>query len=234
MKKSQPTRPSGDSEKELAIDRRTFLKLMPAAGTASLAGAASLTLTNLDVISAYSEQASQEVPDRIKLEMLRPAEQIIGIELTGVQEGLALPGVNRNLVNYESLRKIDIPLDTEPATAFHPALPGKKFGLTRAKLKSSKIEALKFKTVEELAFCTVTQLAELVRTKQVSPVALTKMYLERLKKYGPALLCVVTLTEELALKHTQEAEREIRRGKYRTPLHGIPCGVKDRFAATGM
>ncbi|HKX33544.1 MAG TPA: amidase [Blastocatellia bacterium] len=234
MKKSQPTRPSGDSEKEATIDRRMFMKLMPAAGTATLAGAATLTLTNLDVISAYGEQASQEVPDRIKLEMLRPAEQIIGIELTGVQEGMALPGVNRNLVNYESLRKIDIPLDTEPATAFHPAPPGKKFNLTRSKLKSSKTEAPKFKNVEELAFCTVTQLAELVRTKQVSPVELTKMYLARLKKYGPKLLCVVTLTEEIALKQAEEAEREIKRGKYRGPLHGIPCGVKDLFATRGV
>jgi Asp-tRNA(Asn)/Glu-tRNA(Gln) amidotransferase A subunit family amidase len=60
------------------------------------------------------------------------------------------------------------------------------------------------------------------------------MYLARLKKYGPALLCVVTLTEEAALKQAEEAEREIRRGKYRGPLHGIPCGVKDLFATKGI
>src|SRR5262245_16252226 len=60
------------------------------------------------------------------------------------------------------------------------------------------------------------------------------MYLARLKKYGPALLCVVTLTEDLALKQAEEAEREIRRGKYRGPLHGIPCGVKDLFATRGI
>jgi Asp-tRNA(Asn)/Glu-tRNA(Gln) amidotransferase A subunit family amidase len=60
------------------------------------------------------------------------------------------------------------------------------------------------------------------------------MYLGRLKRYGPKLLCVVTLTEDLALKQAAEADSEIKRGKYRGPLHGIPCGVKDLFATKGI
>jgi Asp-tRNA(Asn)/Glu-tRNA(Gln) amidotransferase A subunit family amidase len=218
MKKSL-TRHHGSS-----IDRRAFVKLLPAAG------AASFTITNLDVSPAPAQQTQQQVPQKVTQEVLRSAEQMIGIDLTEAQEAMALNGVNRNLANYEVLRKIDVPLDTEPATSFHPALPGKKFNATRARLKMSKVDLPKFSELEELAFSPVAQLAELVRTKQVSPVALTKMYLERLKRYGPKLLCVVTLTEELALKQAEEAEREIKRGKYRGPLHGIPCGIKDLFA----
>jgi Asp-tRNA(Asn)/Glu-tRNA(Gln) amidotransferase A subunit family amidase len=202
------------------INRRSFVKLLPA----GLGGAA----------IANAQQAPQQQPQKVTTETLRAAEQLIGIELTDAQEAMALPGVNRNLASYEALRKIDVPLDTEPAIAFHPAPPGKKFNTAKAKIKASKVEPLKFRSVEELAFSTVTQLAELIRTKQVSPVELTKMYLARLKKYGPALLCVVTLTEDLALKQAEEAEREIRRGKYRGPLHGIPCGVKDLFATKGI
>jgi Asp-tRNA(Asn)/Glu-tRNA(Gln) amidotransferase A subunit family amidase len=231
MKKSRSDRPSltaATAVTDSTIGRRSFVKLMPAVG------AASITITNLDAMPLRRGEALQEVPERIKPEMLRVAEQLIGIELTGAQESMAVPGVNRNLVNYESLRKIEIPLDTEPAIAFHPALPGKKFNVSRAKLKPSKTAAPKFSRIEELAFCPLTQLAELVRTKQVSPVELTQMYLARLKKYGPRLLCVVTLTEELALKQAAEAEREIKRGKYRGPLHGIPCGVKDLFATRGI
>jgi Asp-tRNA(Asn)/Glu-tRNA(Gln) amidotransferase A subunit family amidase len=203
------------------INRRSFVKLLPAAG---LSGAA----------IANAQPAPQQPSQRVTKETLRAAEQLIGIELTDAQEAMALSGVNRNLSSYEALRKIDVPLDTEPAIAFHPAAPGKKFNTAKTKIKAGKIEPPKFKSVEELAFSTVAQLAELVRTKQVSPVELTKMYLARLKKYGPALLCVVTLTEELALKQAEEAEREIRRGKYRGPLHGIPCGVKDLFATKGI
>ncbi|HEX5084076.1 MAG TPA: amidase [Blastocatellia bacterium] len=202
------------------IDRRSFVKLLPA----GLGGAA----------IANAQQAPQQTTQKVTKETLRAAEQLIGIELTDAQEAMALPGVNRNLASYEALRKIDVPLDTEPAIAFHPAPPGKKSGAAKTKIKASKVQPPKFKSVDELAFSKLTELAELVRAKQVSPVELTKMYLARLKKYGPPLLCVVTLTEELALKQAEEAEREIRRGKYRGPLHGIPCGVKDLFATKGI
>jgi Asp-tRNA(Asn)/Glu-tRNA(Gln) amidotransferase A subunit family amidase len=232
MKNTRARRPANPAEKPAKINRRSFVKLLPAAGAAGAA------ITNLDAppgaAIANAQQAQQQTSQRVTKEMLSAAEQLIGIELTDAQEAMALPGVNRNLASYEALRKIEVPLDTEPAIAFHPAPPGKKFNTGKTKIKASKIEAPKFKSVEELAFSAVTQLAELVRTKQVSPVELTKMYLGRLKKYGPALLCVVTLTEELALKQAEEAEREIRRGKYRGLLHGIPCGVKDLFATKGI
>jgi Asp-tRNA(Asn)/Glu-tRNA(Gln) amidotransferase A subunit family amidase len=155
---------------------------------------------------------------------------------------MALGGVNRNLSSYEALRKIDVPLDTEPSTAFHPALPGKLKQLRErkgaaaksTKVRASKVETPKFNSVEDLAFATVVELAELVRTRKVSSVELTKMYLSRLKKYGDKLLCVVTLTEDLAMQQAETADREIKAGKYRGPLHGIPCGVKDLFATKGI
>jgi Asp-tRNA(Asn)/Glu-tRNA(Gln) amidotransferase A subunit family amidase len=209
------------------IGRRSFVKLIPAAG------AAGITIANPGTAAVQTQQA-QQGSQKVTKEMLRCAEQLIDIELTEAQESMALSGVNRNLSNYEILRKIDVPLDTEPAFAFHPALPGKKFNATRARLKISNVEPPKFESIEDLAFCTVAELAELIRKKQVSPVELTKMYLARLKQHGPKLLCVVTLTEELALNQAEEAEREIRRGRYRGPLHGIPCGVKDLFATKGI
>jgi Asp-tRNA(Asn)/Glu-tRNA(Gln) amidotransferase A subunit family amidase len=88
--------------------------------------------------------------------------------------------------------------------------------------------------VEELAFLPVTQLGPLVRARLVSSVELTRMYLDRLKRYGPKLNCVVTLTEDVALKQAAEADREIRAGRYRGPLHGIPWGAKDLFATKGI
>lgn len=218
MKKQARTQ----SKRSKKLDRRTFIKTLPAIGAASLAA------------TEGKETDAAAQPQRATKEMLHAAEQLIGIELTDAQETMALPGVNRNLANYETLRKIDVPLDTEPGIAFHPALPGKKFNAKRSRFKLSKVEPPPFNSLEGLAFCTLTQLAELVRTRKVSPVELTKMYLERLKKYSPKLLCVVTLTEELALKQAEEAEREIKRGKYRGALHGVPCGVKDLFATKGI
>jgi Asp-tRNA(Asn)/Glu-tRNA(Gln) amidotransferase A subunit family amidase len=176
-------------------------------------------------------------PLRVTKEMLRQFEKQIGIELTDAEEAMALPNANTNLERYEALRKIEIPLDTEPATLFHPALPGKTFKIKPGKFRLSKVETRQlnsFASLDDLAFSTVPQLAELIRTRKVSPVELTKMYLGRLKKYGPKLNCVVTLTEDLALAQAAEAEREIKAGKYRGPLHGIAWGAKDLFATKGI
>lgn len=217
-----------------SFDRRSFVKLLPALGVAGLA--APHLISSTDSAPTASAQTPQPSPTPMRLNKaeMHSAEKLIGIELTDAQETMALPDVNRNLDRYEALRKIDVPLDTEPAAAFHPALPGKKFNTRAVKFKLSKTEPPAFKSVEDLAFATVPQLAELIRAKKVSSVELTKMYLSRLKRYGPKLLCVVTLTEELALKQAADADAEIKRGKYRGPLHGIPWGAKDLFATKGI
>src|ERR1051325_2744170 len=220
-----------------SITRRTFVKTLPAAGAAAVV-AAKTPLTILAQTPAPSAQASPSPSPqmRIKKDDLEHAEKIIGIDFNDKQEDMALPGVNRLLDSYEAVRKIDVPLDTEPAVAFHPELPG--FHVKRAKVKTKfrfgRNEPVQFKSVDELAFATVPQLAELIRTKKVSSVELTKMYLSRLKKYGPKLLCVVTLTEDLAMKQAQAADDDLKRGKYRGPLHGIPWGAKDLFATKGI
>lgn len=216
------------TRRDHSFDRRTFVKMLPAVGVAGLAA------PRLDDVFAEAVQQQSQTTQRVTKEMMHAAEQLIGIELNDAQEAMALPGVNRSLASYEALRKIDVPLDTEPATAFHPALPGKKFGKPAVKFKLTKQEIPKYDSLEEVAFFTATQLAELVRTRRVSSFDLTKMYLERLKRFGPKLLCVVTLTEELALKQAAEADSEIKQGKYRGPLHGIPCGIKDLFATKGI
>lgn len=239
MKNPRTRNSTEDSISDANLNRRSFVKLMPAAG------AASLTMMAAESVSAQTA-GQQQTAQRVTREMLQATEKLIGIELTEAQENMALPGVNRNLASYEAVRKIDVPLDTEPATAFHPALPGKlKTYRQRAaksartlgkssKAAAAKVVAPKFASVEDLAFATVAELAELVRTRKVFSVELTKMYLGRLKKYGDKLLNVVTLTEELALQQADAADREIKAGKYRGPLHGIPCGVKDLFATKGI
>ncbi len=224
--------------KRTSINRRNFVKVLPAAGAAAIAvsKAPLKALAQTPSPTPAPTASPSPTPLRITKEMVHNAEKLIGIELTDAQETMALNGVNGNLDSYEAIRKIDVPLDTEPAIVFHPALPG--FHIKRApakiKFRFGKNEPAQFKSVDDLAFATVPQLAELIRTKKVSSVELTKMYLNRLKKYGPKLLCVVTLTEELAMKQAQAADDDLKRGKYRGPLHGIPWGAKDLFATKGI
>jgi Asp-tRNA(Asn)/Glu-tRNA(Gln) amidotransferase A subunit family amidase len=88
--------------------------------------------------------------------------------------------------------------------------------------------------LEDLAFAPVTKLAGLIRAREVTSTELTRMYLARLKKYGPRLECVITLTEDLALAQAKRADEEIAAGLYRGPLHGIPYGAKDLLATKGI
>src|SRR5215203_3296878 len=218
-----------------SVSRRTFVKALPALGAAGL----TVSQLPLDALAQTPSPTPSPSPSptpapRITKEMMHQAEKLIGIELTDAQEAMALGGVNRNLDSYETIRKMEIPLDTEPAIAFHPTRARKELYVAKSKFRFGKLELPQFKTIDDLAFATVPQLAELIRTRKISSTDLTKMYLARLKEYGPKLLCIVTLTEELALKQAAAADAEIKRGKYRGPLHGIPWGAKDLFATKGI
>ena len=206
--------------------RRRFLSLFPAA----IAAGASTR--------ALAQQRQQPTPPRVSRESIACAEEIIGIDFTDEQAEAMRRGLSTNLNAYEQLRKMDIPNGVEPAVHFTPYLPGKKpagASTPNAKLKLSRQPAMrKPARLEDVAFWPVTALARLIERREITSTDLTKMYLERLKAHGPKLFNVVTLTEELALQQAAAADREIRAGRYRGPLHGIPWGAKDLFATKGI
>ena len=86
---------------------------------------------------------------------------------------------------------------------------------------------------EQVAFLPVHRLAALIRDRHISPTELLGIYLDRLKRYDPMLLCAVTILDKRAQAEAAQAEAEIRAGNWRGPLHGIPYGVKDVFSVTG-
>ena len=87
--------------------------------------------------------------------------------------------------------------------------------------------------LDDVAFWPATHLAALIRTRQVTSVELTQMYLGRLARHDAVLNCVVTLTEARAMSEAGAADRDLRAGRVRGPLHGVPYGVKDIIAARG-
>ncbi|HYO99486.1 MAG TPA: amidase family protein, partial [Pyrinomonadaceae bacterium] len=83
---------------------------------------------------------------------------------------------------------------------------------------------------EDTLFSSVAELAALIQARKVSPVELTEGYLARLERFGARLGAVANVMRESALKEARQAEREIRAGRYRGLLHGIPYGAKDLLA----
>src|SRR5215204_2308234 len=160
------------------VGRRTFVKLLPALGATGLA----VSKLPLEALAQTPSPTPLPAPaptpaPRITKEMMHQAEKLIGIELTDAQEAMALGGVNRNLDSYEANRKLDVPLATEPAIAFHPVRAKKELYAPKTKFRFGKVELPQFNNVEDLAFATVPQLAELIRTRRITSTELTKMYL---------------------------------------------------------
>src|ERR1022692_197566 len=176
-------------------------------------------------------------PMGVAKEQVIGALKLMGLEFQDAELDMMMPGVNRALSGYEALRKVDVPIDTEPAFAFHPGLPDRqpakgpqRFETTIAKAAAMKAPA----NLEDVAFWRVVDLAPLVKARAISSTDLTKMYLARMRKYSPKLLCLITSTEDLALEQAAAADKEIRAGHYRGPLHGIPFGLKDLFDTRGI
>jgi Asp-tRNA(Asn)/Glu-tRNA(Gln) amidotransferase A subunit family amidase len=162
------------------------------------------------------------------------AEKIFGLDFTQAERDSMLQDLIDNLQSYLTLRGVAISNAIPPALQFNPNTVGLKIEKGERRFVASKARKLERPAnLEDLAFRPVRDLAELVRTKKVSSTELTKMYLERLKKYGPKLECVIALTEERALERARLADEEIAKGKYRGLLHGIPYGAKDLLAVKG-
>jgi aspartyl-tRNA(Asn)/glutamyl-tRNA(Gln) amidotransferase subunit A len=83
-------------------------------------------------------------------------------------------------------------------------------------------------------FSSVRNLGVRLRARQLSPVALAELSLQRLESLGPRYNAVVTLMRDSAIAEAQAAEKEIHSGLYKGPLHGIPYGVKDLLATKGV
>jgi Asp-tRNA(Asn)/Glu-tRNA(Gln) amidotransferase A subunit family amidase len=204
------------------MDRRSWLQLI---GVLSAARA------------GYGQQGPAAPPQKVTAEQVASALRLLDLQFSEAEIKTMLPGVNRALAGFEALRKVEVPLDTEPAFSFHPGLPGRQAGSGAARFRPTVKKAPaagSWKSTEDLAFLPVAELGALVRARRVTSTDLTRMYLARLKKYSPQLNCVITLTEDLALKQAAEADAEIRKGRYRGPLHGIPWGAKDLLATKGI
>jgi len=183
------------------------------------------------VFNVYPESEEKKIPEAD----IKTAAKIIGLDFTDEEIKLMQENVKENLDSYNKLREFTLDNGVPPALYFNPILPGfelEKKVAPPVELKLPKVKAPG--NIEDLAFAPVTVLASLIKSRQITSMQLTRMYLARLKKYDPQLKCVITLTEELALEQARRADDEIAAGKYRGPLHGIPWGAKDLLATKGI
>ena len=216
--------------------RRRFLGVCSAVGLGQTLLPGVLFGMAAQAQSSASPGADAHELAKITPEMIDAAAAIAGISLTAEQKTMMLDGLKQQRDSVMVVRTMAIPNSVAPAFVFDPVPANMTLETERRPMRMSAapdVTALASLGAEGLAFASVRELAELVKTRRVTSVALTKMYLERLKKYNPRLHFVITYTEERALASADAADREIAAGRYRGPLHGIPWGAKDLLAVKG-
>lgn len=202
--------------------RRRFLKL-----AAASAGS---------MVFARSLWAAAERAPSVTREMVRQAEWVAGLFLSEDERELMLKELGDALEKARALRSVPLDNGVPPALLFRPAADPPAGAASRSAAPRTIPGApppARPASDEDLAFLGVAGLSRLLASGKVSSVELTKVYLARMARLGPALQCVVTATEELALKQSAEADRERSAGRLRGALHGIPWGAKDLLAVPG-
>ena len=181
-------------------------------------------------LHAKSEaQAKSEPAPRLSVDQVRTAAQVIGLDFTDAELELMRKSVGEQIDSYAKMQTVALDNAVAPAFVFSPLLPGMKVRSPRFEpreivlpdvLASSGIR--RPANLEDLAFADIPTLAALLKSRQVTSVDLTKMYLGRLKRLDAKLHAVINYTEERALAQAAERDREIAEGKWRGLLHGLP------------
>jgi Asp-tRNA(Asn)/Glu-tRNA(Gln) amidotransferase A subunit family amidase len=228
----------------MALDRRAFLNACSVAGITSplLPGILYTLAAQAQEPATPGAAPAHELP-KITDEMIDQAAAIAGVgPFTAAQKKMMLDGLNDQRDSYGKIRALNLANSIPPAYVFHPQppatlsdahvanFPGKpQLSFTTADAEVPKAPA----NMEDLAFASVLELAALLWNHKITSLALTQMYIARLKRYDPKLHFVITLTEERALAQAKTADDEMASGLYRGPLHGIPWGAKDLLSVKG-
>src|SRR5450830_1864560 len=167
------------------------------------------------------------------------AEKLVRVELTPKERAQLAGNWRRALAATMERRtgpkKVAFEPSLAPASRWDPVLPGFTAGPARDRFLRGKADPGPVpKREDDIAFAPVTALSRWVESKALTSERLTRIYLERLRRFDPQIKCVITLTPDLALDQARRADAEITAGKYRGPLHGIPWGVKDLLDTKGI
>ncbi|HEY4967457.1 MAG TPA: amidase [Puia sp.] len=186
-----------------------------------------LTLCMLCALTAGAQ-------DTVTRSQIISAEHMFGLHFTPAKQDSMVSVLSDKIKTYHYLQSQNLNNDVPLPLWYSPLLPGMTVPRKQLPVSFKLPETIPLPTDRnQLAFYSIAQLAALIKNKKISSEQLTRFYLERLKKYGPVLHCVIELTEDMAIKQAKQADAEIAAGKYRGPLHGIPYGIKDLFSVAG-
>ena len=162
------------------------------------------------------------------------ASKLIDLSFTTKEIDTLYSDVIDNLANYKAMHNLPLANSVPLSMWQTPVLPGMHLNTVQKPIAWKLDNTVQLPTNKnDLAFYTIEQLASLIKNKKISSLALTQFFIDRIKKWGDTLQCVISLQEEIAYAQAKKADAELAQGKYRGLLHGIPYGLKDLFAVKG-
>ena len=175
---------------------------------------------------------------RLTKDQLKDALEILGLEFTEEQRDMMLPGVNRALDQLRRSPQNRHSAGYRAGVPLPPVAAGKRAEAARVKIRADfgsrtppSSRPLRMSKTWRF-FQSPSSRRWLKRRRSLPPIS-PRCIWRASRNTSPKLLCVITLTEDHALEQAGEADKEIRAGKYRGPLHGIPFGAKDLFNTKG-
>ena len=226
----------GPERQALAVVRRSGQQMVEVRAYDSTAAPGRFSISMLESLSAQQLAAlSPFVPPPITRQTIESALQLAGLTYSDAQLAALVKGsdLTQRRTAYDKLRAVPLPNSALPSLFFEPLPPRVPLPNRPPRFAGARRDVKRPRNLEDVAFWSLPELAALVRTRQVSSVDLTRMYLARLHRYDSVLNAVVTFTDSLALEQARRADREITAGHYRGTLHGIPYAVKDLYAVPG-
>jgi Asp-tRNA(Asn)/Glu-tRNA(Gln) amidotransferase A subunit family amidase len=160
------------------------------------------------------------------------AEKLVRVEMTEKDRVQAASNWRESMAPLYEMRtgprKVAFEPALQPWSRVQAVQPGQSSGPERDRFVRSAVDPGPLPSSDaEIAFASVSKLSRWVEKRDLTSERLTRIYIERLRRFDPKLRCVITLTAEHALDQASRADREIAAGHYRGPLHGIPWGAKD-------
>jgi Asp-tRNA(Asn)/Glu-tRNA(Gln) amidotransferase A subunit family amidase len=162
------------------------------------------------------------------------ASKLFDLSFTTKEIDTLYSDVVDNLANYKAMHNLPLANSVPLSMWQTPVVPGMHFNSVQKPILWKLDNTVQLPANKnDLAFYTIEQLASLIKNKKISSLALTQFFIDRIKKWGDTLQCVISIQEDIAYAQAKKADAELAQGKYRGLLHGIPYGLKDLFAVKG-
>ncbi len=217
--------------------RREFVASLAAMSALASHSAVHANSANDASNSRDAANALDDVDPTISASTIAEAEKLMGITFTQSERDQIARTVSEHLELFSARARFGA-LDNQlaPATVFRVLLPGES-SLPRVREKVaffSRKQTNAPSSDDDLDWASVEQLSAWLHAGTVSSRTLVERSLARLKKSQDTLHCVITLVQEQALAEADERDAELKSGKSRGVLHGIPYGLKDLFDTAGI